>query len=203
MPVTLYLKTSGHPALRLCDPLSPCPVLGGYDPALMDWSGVAPNLFDNTDQDTFSLGFDNWVDDANVWQEIVTVPADSPRQPGASWPAPSGWYERPKKKPIQDEIEEAAEQVAELVSHENYRVTPQQIARIATALVKRTELPVVDLFDIRQQVDELQARVQEAIAANMQRKGIERRAADVVALLAYLIDLQSKEEDDFLLLMAA
>jgi hypothetical protein len=79
MPTTLYLKASGYPALRLCDPLLPCPVLGGYDPALMDWSDIAPQLFEDAEQDSLLFDQMQWIDDANVW-EIIEPPIEPPQK---------------------------------------------------------------------------------------------------------------------------
>jgi hypothetical protein len=128
----------------------------------------------------------------------------SPNQPGASWPAPSGYYYKPKpSKPTQIEVKEAAKEVASIVSHETYFVSPEQIARMASAIVRKEAAP--DIADLTIQIEELKSSIKASAAQKAidRRKVIERQAAYLAALMAFMLDLQAANDDDLLLLAAA
>jgi hypothetical protein len=137
---------------------------------------------------------------SNVGQ--VTSPQP---QPGTDGLWLSGWYERKRKaktKPVKEEIDEAAKVVTEIAAQEMYRVTPAQLSRIASAVVRRESIPLIDFEAIRTKIEAAKAELQAAIEAEKQRKEIERKAGELVALISYLVDLQASEDDDFLLLAA-
>jgi hypothetical protein len=122
------------------------------------------------------------------------------RQPGASWPAPSGYYYRRKKLvPSVETVEEAVEEAVELAASEDYTINPKQLQRMTNAAVSRA----VTRGNPDTSYSEALADLKAAIEREAARKDIERAAAALAAALAYAKAKQEEEDDESFLLMAA